>query len=169
MVWRDMRRYTPRSEKMQNVPKMTGIWLINILRRDKVQVVGHQSRSFTAKVPMWCPVVPNTFFVARRDGKVFITGNTPIQGTAGDFVTASLWPIVKRIRDQKIDGHLCNTVHDSAMVMVRKGQELKVAKIMRDVILGHDSAGVPLGVDFKIGQSWGQMEKWKPDFSALTE
>jgi len=34
--------------------------------------------------PVWCPVVPNTFFVARRRGDVFVTGNTPIQSGIAD-------------------------------------------------------------------------------------
>jgi len=81
-VWRDMSMYSPHSEKMSNVPKCDGVWYVTILKRDKVQVVGGQRRDFVGKIPVWCPVVPNTFFVARRKGYVFITGNTTGQDLA---------------------------------------------------------------------------------------
>lgn len=88
--------------------------------------------------------------------------NTPVQGLAGDIVTSSLLKIVKRLREQRIDARLVNTVHDSAMVEVRIGQEVQAACIMRDAILGQNCEGVRLAVDFKIGTSWGSMKPWAP-------
>lgn len=78
-VWRDMSSYEPRSAKMSNVPKMTGVWYTTVLKKEHIQVVENQVRKFSGKVPVWCPVVPNTFFVARRGGYVFVTGNTTHQ------------------------------------------------------------------------------------------
>ncbi len=88
-VWRDMSMYSPHSEKMSNVPKCDGVWYVTILKRDKAQVVGNQRRDFTGKVPVWCPVVPNNFFVARRKGYVFITGNTTGQDLASINITVA--------------------------------------------------------------------------------
>jgi len=74
--WRDMSKYEPKSDKLTNVPKMTGVWIATILRRDTVKVKEEQKREFNSRQGVWCPVVPNTFFVARRKGSVYVTGNT---------------------------------------------------------------------------------------------
>lgn len=93
------------------------------------------------------------------------TINTPIQGLAGDIVTASLWKLVCGLRERDIDARLVNTVHDSMMVEVRIGQELAAARVMKEAILSQNCEGVDLDVDFKMGTSWGSMKEWKPDFS----
>lgn len=78
LAWRDMSKYEPRSEKLSNVPKMTGIYDVTIQKRQYARIEPQHRREFVGKVPVWCPMVPNTFFVARRDGQVFVTGNTPV-------------------------------------------------------------------------------------------
>jgi hypothetical protein len=53
-------------------------WYAKVLTRTHAQVL-RRRRRFTARRAVWCPVVQNTFFVARRSGTVFVTGNTPTQ------------------------------------------------------------------------------------------
>lgn len=77
-VWRDMSKYSPQSSKMKNVPKMTGVYVVTQLGRKFVSFNPKSRTEFVDKVGVWCPVVPNTFFVARRKGQVFVTGNTPV-------------------------------------------------------------------------------------------
>lgn len=91
--WRDMSNYSYKSEKMPNVPKMNGCWIISVLRRDKVQIVKKQVRRFEEKKGVWCPSVPNTYFVARRRGTTYITGNTLFQGGVADFAKEALWRV----------------------------------------------------------------------------
>lgn len=87
--------------------------------------------------------------------------NTPIQGLAADIVTASLYPIVTRFRAEKIHAHLVNTVHDSVMVNVAEAHLADAARIMRDVMTGHNTMGFPLAVDMKVGRSWGSMTEYR--------
>jgi len=61
-------------------PRGSVSWYSKVLKRTHAQVL-HNRRNFTAKRAVWCPVVANTFFVARRSGTVFVTGNTPTQST----------------------------------------------------------------------------------------
>jgi len=74
--WRDMSEYEPQSDKLSNVPNMNGVWVSTILRRHTTQLQKEHVREFEAREGVWCPVVPNTYFVARRKGTVYITGNT---------------------------------------------------------------------------------------------
>lgn len=80
IVCRDMRKYTPKSEKLKNIPCGKDVWYVTLRKRTTVQVLKKHTKEYEGKVGVWCPVVPNTFFVARRSGQVYITGNTPIQG-----------------------------------------------------------------------------------------
>ena len=76
--WRDMSMYEPKSDKMQNVPKMTGCYVVTKLQRKYARIEAGQKREYQGKVGVWCPVVPNTFFFMRRDGHTCTTGNTPV-------------------------------------------------------------------------------------------
>lgn len=95
-----------------------------------------------------------------RNGAV----NTPIQGTASDFCIASLIQAVDWIEQDGIerDCKLILAVHDSLMFEVREDMVDEAACTVNDIMLGHDSAGVALVADFKVGRSWGSMEKYKP-------
>lgn len=157
LKWRDMSKYKPKSRHLRNVPRMTGVWAVTVLKRDKAQVMWHHWRSYRAKASVWCPIVPNTFFVVRRSGHVFITGNTPVQGTAAHYATRSLDPIQQRFDDEGLDATVVLTVHDSIMAKVRDDQVAESIAIMGQVMSGWYSGGVPLKVDFKYGRSWGSM------------
>lgn len=77
-------RTIPKYDSMPNQPRSKGIWTVTFYRRTHVQVAKHQVREFVEKRPVWCPSVPNTYFVARRAGTTYITGNTFFQGLAAD-------------------------------------------------------------------------------------
>ena len=95
-TWRDMSGYEQKQyPSMKNIPTMTGIWNVNLYKRDTVQVQKHQVREFTEARGVWCPSVPNTYFVARRNKTVYITGNTFFQGLAADGAKLAGWMIMR--------------------------------------------------------------------------
>lgn len=87
--------------------------------------------------------------------------NTSIQGTAADFTTASLWPIVSWILKEKVPARLVCTVHDSVTVEMHKSVQSDVIAKVKEIMTGHYSWGVPLIVDCKVGDKLGSMEKAK--------
>lgn len=91
------------------------------------------------------------------------SGNTPIQGTASEFLIASLIEVVEWITGDGIeaDVKLCLPVHDSLVLEVRKNMVDEVAAQLRSVMLGHNSLNVPFEIDLKVGPSWGSMEPYK--------
>lgn len=104
VTYRDMSKYRPKSDKLRNVPHMTGVWVVNILNRDKVQVTKSQMRVFESDGRLvWCPQVQNQTFVARRRGTVYITGNTPIQGFAADVVGLAMRDIRRFFQSTLLD------------------------------------------------------------------
>jgi len=161
IVYRDMSRYSGKKlyRSMRNMPKMTGIWLVHELERSTVQVTAEQRREITAKCPVWCPVVPNSFFVARRSGTVFITGNSPIQGTASDFCLKSLIAMVDWIDTNNLSDviKLCLPIHDALLFEVREDWVERLAAKTQATMTGWESGGVPLAVDVEVGSTWGDL------------
>lgn len=160
LVWRDMRHYAPVSSKLVNVPKMTGCWLVTLLQRSTVQVVHDQRREIVVKCPVWCPVVPNTFFVARRSGQVFVTGNTPVQGTGADGLKASLRLVYMVLKPHGGKVRMVNMVHDEivseaseADAELRKQVDLDVNRCMVEG-MQQFLPTVPVVVDGGWGASW---------------
>lgn len=51
-----------------------GVWEISLIRHDVASITNLEKVPYRGKV--WCPTSKNGTFIARRKGKVFITGNT---------------------------------------------------------------------------------------------
>lgn len=161
IVKRDMAKYTPRSDKLTNIPRGKAHYQVTLLRRDKAQVTKKQVHHFMATSGVWCPVVPNTFFVARRSGHVYITGNTPIQGQASDYCLASAYEMVKWIKEERINAKLILTVHDSILIECPEDMKWDIKRKMQQVMTSWPCKGVPLVVDSEFGYGWGSMQKIK--------
>lgn len=84
--------------------------------------------------------------------------NTAVQGTAADYTTGSLYPIVNWMLAEGVPARVIGTVHDSILVEAHKTVAAEVRGKMREVMTGHASQGVPLVADFKEGEQWGSME-----------
>jgi DNA polymerase I-like protein with 3'-5' exonuclease and polymerase domains len=158
--WSDMRKYHPKSSKMMNVPVMNGYFRIALLRRDKVQVTKDQVRVYGAKIPMWCPTVPNGFFVARRSGKVFVTGNSTIQGSAADIIKAAMLRISDDEELTLLGVEIVNQIHDELTIEVPEGNaEIVVPRIkefMEHPFYPHEALVVPIPTDIKIVHNWAE-------------
>ena len=94
----------------------------------------------------------------RRKHYARTAGNTPVQGSAAEFMTASLWPIIEWIEEDAVPAEVVATVHDSVMFNVHKSATLEVAYHADRIMRGHNSLGVPLKTDAKRGPAWGSMK-----------
>jgi DNA polymerase-1 len=86
--------------------------------------------------------------------------NSPIQGSASDYVSNAANRIFMRLKDEGLHGKLRNLVHDAVYVEAPK-EELKqtlqiINEEMTRKILGIQ---VPLVCEFKVGVRWGRMHK----------
>jgi DNA polymerase I-like protein with 3'-5' exonuclease and polymerase domains len=156
--YRDMRKYKPKSKKMKNVPKSSGCYYATLLRRDKVQVQKKHITKMNTACAVWCPVLPSTFFVARRQGKVYITGNTQIQGSAADVVKMAQVLLHKSGIDRRFGAYACLQVHDELMHEIpaecAKAADAEIREWMEHPF-PFDLA-VPLAVSGSIGRSWAE-------------
>jgi len=168
--WRGPAQPKKQYASIGNRPKSKGCWSVTLLRNDTAQVLVHpkrygkckervdQVRQFEAAQPVWCPVVRNSFFVARRRGDVFITGNSPIQGTAADVMNRLLIRIWKRMK--KTFGatvKLIGQIHDAAIFEVPDALVQQVRQIIQeeaDVPVVINDRPVVFPIDLKDGPRW---------------
>lgn len=151
--WRDMSKYSPRSSKLTNIPRSKGVWHVAILDRETVQVVNlkrqyglsktqtTQRRDFVAKEPVWCVAVRNGFFVVRREGATYITGNSFFQGLAADAAKNAGFLIAKACYLDKLSPlHGCfmwNFVHDEFIVEAPEDRAAEAAEeLARLMVVG---------------------------------
>lgn len=87
--------------------------------------------------------------------------NTPIQGTAAEFTSASLGTLARWVDDEAPPFRLVLTVYDSILAEVREDFVPEALRKMQSVCTGWHSWGVPLVVDAKVGPAWGSMSSVK--------
>lgn len=160
---RDMSKYKPTSKYLKNVPNMTHIYVVNVCTRDKVPVTKSQKSKIAVDDGVWCPIVPNTYFVARREGHVYVTGNTPIQGTGADGLKASLREVYFRMKKYggwNGDIKMIHHVHDEIVLETTDDPEIdRIAK--QELCAGMQDGmeqfvkSVPVKVEPESGYSWG--------------
>lgn len=174
-AWQDMRLCEPKSRKLINIPRSVGVWRVTLLRRDKAQVLNHKQRygnvkrkmhqrhSFFGARPVWCPVVLNSYFVARRKGTVYITGNSPIQGGAADVVNIKLPAIEDELPS---DSFFVAQVHDQGIIECPRWRANRIAKLCKEIaeepveVEGRD---VVFPADVDVGPRWSELVEWKGD------
>jgi hypothetical protein len=117
-------------------------WIVHVKRRNKAQVnQGQREVRYVENTKVWCPVVLSGFFVARRKGFVFVTGNSMFQGLAADGAKEALHLIIKAAyRDPS--SPLYGTrpsgfVHDEFIISCRAEQaERALPEVERLMVLG---------------------------------
>lgn len=87
--------------------------------------------------------------------------NTPVQGTASDFLVASMTGVVDWILDTGAPAMVCLPVHDSLLMQVRDDAVEEVAAETHRIMTSWNSKGVPIAVDIETGPSWGRLQKMK--------
>lgn len=92
-----------------------------------------------------------------RNGSV----NTPIQGSASDFMMRTICAVVDWIVDNRIPARVTNTVYDSILIEAPFAQALATASKVKGIMEGQPSAGVPLVADVDIGRTWGSLMSLK--------
>ncbi len=97
--------------------------------------------------------------------------NTPVQGTASDFCIASLAAGVEWIEREQIEDRtkLVLPVHDALIFDTAIDYIQETITAARRIMLSHDSNGVPLEVDVKVGPRWGSLEEWSQNDNGIWE
>ena len=92
-----------------------------------------------------------------RNGAV----NTPVQGSASDYMLRSVVAAVEWIVGDGIPCRVTNTVHDSIILEVPFEWALEVADMIKGIMEAWPSCGVPLVADLDVGMTWGSLHTMK--------
>ncbi len=99
---------------------------------------------------------------ARRMNAENSAWNSPVQGTAAHYATASMHPIQRAFDDACMDAEVLLPIHDSILAEVDEHQIDEAVDIMVRTMTGWNSGAVPLVVSVVVGHNWAEMKKYVP-------
>jgi len=83
--------------------------------------------------------------------------NAPIQGTAADIMKLAMLRVHERIKASKLRADLLLQVHDELLFEIDEAHIEEGAKLIKDTMEHVMELRVPLKVDIKIGNNWGEI------------
>ncbi|MFA6424161.1 MAG: DNA polymerase I [Candidatus Magasanikbacteria bacterium] len=83
--------------------------------------------------------------------------NHPIQGTAADLIKMAMIEVGKKLKEYP-EVRMLLQVHDELVLEVKKGEEEKIGKILKETMENVVKLRVPVKVEVNIGHSWGEMK-----------
>ena len=88
--------------------------------------------------------------------------NMPIQGTAADIIKIAMINIQQRMDANKMRSKMILQVHDELIFEVPRDElgqmQAIITELMPSAVPPHVGFEVPLGVEMKVGDNWGDME-----------
>jgi DNA polymerase-1 len=85
--------------------------------------------------------------------------NTPIQGAAADLIKIAMIKVRSAIQKYGDKARMVLQVHDELIFEVKEELVSELVPIVRKAMEEAYVLSVPLVVDLKVGQNWGEMEK----------
>ena len=99
----------------------------------------------------------NSSVVMVRKGAERMAINTPLQGTAADMIKVAMIKIAREIDWKSVKMLL--QVHDELLFEIEEDKVEKAVKKIKDMMENVIKLKVPIIVDAKVGDNWGEMEK----------
>jgi len=83
--------------------------------------------------------------------------NMPIQGAAADIMKRAMIRVDAAVREAGLQSRMLLQVHDELLLEAPQTEVDRLIPILRDAMAGAAALAVPLEVDVKIGDNWGEM------------
>ncbi len=106
----------------------------------------------------YIPELSSTNFQVRAAGERMAV-NHPIQGTAADLMKLAMIDVYKKLCASKFkdSARLLLQVHDELVLEVKRDSETSVAELLKEAMEQVVKLRVPVKVEAKVGDSWGEM------------
>jgi len=85
--------------------------------------------------------------------------NHPIQGTGADMIKLALVAISKKLKQENLDAHIINTIHDEIMIECSEKDAEKSLQIAEQEMINAGAVilkDIPIKVEARIVDSWGE-------------
>lgn len=83
--------------------------------------------------------------------------NTPLQGTAADIIKKAMLQVESVLQGAGLGGSMLLQLHDELLLEVPRGELAETARLVRRAMEGIVPLKVPLLVDLRSGEHWGEM------------
>jgi DNA polymerase I len=83
--------------------------------------------------------------------------NTPLQGTAADIIKKAMVQLESALQERGLSGEMLLQIHDELLLEVPELELAAIAKLVRQVMENVVQLQIPLEVDLRTGQNWGEM------------
>ncbi len=84
--------------------------------------------------------------------------NMPVQGTSADIIKIAMIDLAREMEKRKLKSKMLLQVHDELVFEVPKGEMDAMRALVSQVMEAAVKLNVPLRVDTKTGQNWGEMK-----------
>jgi DNA polymerase I len=88
--------------------------------------------------------------------------NTPLQGAAADIIKKAMLEVEAALCQAGLSGQMLLQLHDELLFEVDRPELPDTAPLVRRVMEGVVSLNVPLTVDMRVGENWGEMAPFGP-------
>ena len=88
--------------------------------------------------------------------------NTPLQGTAADIIKRAMLEVEAAMQGAGLSGPMLLQLHDELLFEVPQAELADTTRLVRRVMEGVVRLKVPLTVDLRVGESWGEMNYYTP-------
>jgi len=92
--------------------------------------------------------------------------NAPLQGTAADIIKAAMLEVEAALQGAKLSGAMLLQIHDELLFEVNRAELAGTARLVRRGMEGVVRLKVPLTVDLRVGENWGEMNFYAPEGKA---
>jgi DNA polymerase-1 len=89
--------------------------------------------------------------------------NTPLQGTAADIIKAAMLQVESAMHGANLSGAMLLQIHDELLFEVPRAELADTVRLVRRVMEGVVRLKVPLTVDLRVGENWGEMNFYAPE------
>jgi DNA polymerase-1 len=91
--------------------------------------------------------------------------NTPLQGTAADIIKRAMLEVEAAMHGAGLSGLMLLQIHDELLFEVPRAELADTARLVRRVMEGVVRLKVPITVDLRVGENWGEMNLSAPGAS----
>lgn len=84
--------------------------------------------------------------------------NMPVQGTSADIIKVAMVKLAKEMGQRKVRSRMILQVHDELIFEVPEEELTTMQELVRSTMADAVKLSIPVKVDMKQGQNWGEME-----------
>ncbi len=93
-----------------------------------------------------------------REAAVRMAINMPVQGTSADIIKLAMIELDRKMEELSLESKMLLQVHDELIFEVPQDEQDEMQKLVPQLMSKAMELSVPLKVDLKMGQNWGEME-----------